>query len=183
LIGCGKIKRDDTEKDPLSTTPNVIFDGVVSILGMSIGRWLVGGRKSIGNPPNPQFNSGGAVHSLHVGCSKIKRDDTEKDPLSTTPNVIFDGVVSILGLAIGRWLVGGRKSIGNPPNPQFDSGGAINSLSIGYGKIKRDDTEKDPLSTTPNVIFDGVVSILGMFVGRWLAWPDFMGLAKMELLS
>jgi hypothetical protein len=118
-----------------------------------------------------------------IGCGKIKRDDTEKDPLSTTPNVIFDGVVSILGLAIGRWLVGGRKSIGNPPNPQFDSGGAINSLSIGYGKIKRDDTEKDPLSTTPNVIFDGVVSILGMFVGRWLAWPDFMGLAKMELLS
>jgi hypothetical protein len=43
----GKIKRDDTEKDPLSTTPNVIFDRVVSILGMSIGRWLVGGRKLI----------------------------------------------------------------------------------------------------------------------------------------
>jgi hypothetical protein len=92
--------------------------------------------------------------------------------------------MSILGMSIGRWLVGGRKSIGNPPNPQFDSRGAVDSLSVGCSKIEWDDTEKDPSSTTPNVIFDRVVSILvGMSIGRWLAWPDFMGWAKMELLS
>jgi hypothetical protein len=64
-----------------------------------------------------KFSTRGPIDSLSIGRGKIQKDNIEKDPLSTTPNVILDQVVSILGMGIGRllvggrWLDGGRKSI------------------------------------------------------------------------
>jgi hypothetical protein len=69
---------------------------------------LAGGLLAVGNAFETHQIGEGGLHSLSIGCSKIQRDDTEKDPLSTTPNDVLDRVVPILGMAIGRLLVGGR---------------------------------------------------------------------------